>query len=192
MPIVDLFSSRQAEAQRPTDIWVYDRIPAVLHVQVSNIVSEALGITSSHSGFSSRGIYGSVSREVCHEHGIVSLGDRPSPSHAHEEVHGCIRTCQNVRLWLDVVELSFRYIEKLRGGWDDHRRAQAGITISAAQAVEKLNERFRRAGFGYRYEGGQIFRLDNEFLHQETTRPALALLSDHPLSRGERRVSRRP
>jgi hypothetical protein len=49
---------------------------------------------------------------------------------------------------------------------------------AAADAVSELNERFRRAGFGYRYEGGKIMRIDSELLHQEITRPALALLSD--------------
>jgi hypothetical protein len=41
-----------------------------------------------------------------------------------------------------------------------------------------LNERFRRAGFGYRLERGKIVRVDSEFMHQEATLPALTLLSD--------------
>jgi len=44
--------------------------------------------------------------------------------------------------------------------------------------VAELNERFLRAGVGYRYDGGQIFRVDSELLHQEATLPALRLLSD--------------
>ena len=38
MPIVDLFSAREAEAQGTSDVWIYDRVPNVLYVQVSNIV----------------------------------------------------------------------------------------------------------------------------------------------------------
>ena len=56
------------------------------------------------------------------------------------------------------------------------------ISIAAPDAVAELNERFRRAGFGYRYEGGQIFRIDTEFMEQEATLPALAFLSDRRFS----------
>lgn len=52
------------------------------------------------------------------------------------------------------------------------------ISISAADAVTELNERFKRAGFGYRYESEKIFRIDTELTHQEITKPALHLLSD--------------
>jgi hypothetical protein len=69
-------------------------------------------------------------------------------------------------------------IERGCGKLDKHQRRWADITIPADKAVEELNERFRRAGFGYRYENGEITRVDSEFLHQEATQPALALLSD--------------
>src|SRR6185437_12180480 len=43
MPILDLFSNRNAP--EPGDVWIYDKIPPRLRVQVSNIVREALGTT---------------------------------------------------------------------------------------------------------------------------------------------------
>ena len=81
-------------------------------------------------------------------------------------------------MWLDCVELSFRCIESQRGNYDEHARRMAEITIPAADAINELNERFHRSGFGYRYERGQIIRIDSELTHQEITRPALQLLSD--------------
>jgi hypothetical protein len=48
MPIVDLFSSRQALSQKADDVWVYNQIPEVLRVQVSNIVGGALGAVREH------------------------------------------------------------------------------------------------------------------------------------------------
>lgn len=39
--------------------------------------------------------------------------------------------------------------------------------------ITTLNERFRRAGFGYRYESGQIIRISSEHIHAEVVRPAL-------------------
>jgi len=42
MPTVDMYSSRQKQDQQSNDVWVYDRIPDVLRMQVSNIVEGAL------------------------------------------------------------------------------------------------------------------------------------------------------
>jgi len=43
MPIADLYSSRQAAQDKTDDVWEYERVPAALRVQVSNIVEGALG-----------------------------------------------------------------------------------------------------------------------------------------------------
>lgn len=178
MPIWDFFSSREAEAQGGGDVWTYDHVPDRLRVQVSNIVREALGTTDEYNrDNNARPIYEHINATVAHEHGIDGLGQHDRAT-AHEQVHSCLRTTTNTKLWLDVVELCFFLIEKVRGPLHSHDRKLANITIPAAEAVEELNERFRRAGFGYRYEGGNIIRVSTEFLHQEATRPALALLSD--------------
>jgi hypothetical protein len=94
------------------------------------------------------------------------------------QVLGCIRSEQQLLVWLDLVEVALRVIEKNLGRLSDYERSAEGIKIAPKHAVSELNERFRRAGFGYRYDGGQIFRIDSELLHQEVTRPALSLLSD--------------
>ena len=174
MPIDDLFSSRQAAATQASDVWLYDQIPQKLRVQVSNIVKGALG-TSFQDAYDSTEIYDLVRHRVSHEHGRDSLaGD----AHPEVDVHKAIRAGHDVLLWLDVIELTFRCIERFCGKYDRYGRQIRDITIPAADAVAELNERFRRAGFGYRYERGKFFRVDTEFMHQEATRPALALLSD--------------
>jgi hypothetical protein len=174
MPIIDLFSSRHV--QEAGDIWEYEKIPQKLRVQVYNLVKGALGTTSEYSGNNATEIYKLISESVAHEHGRHHLLGRREPYSV--DVLGCITSEGNLLVWLDCVELSFRCIEILRGKFDDHRRKMADITVSSADAVDELNERFRRAGFGYRYESGNIFRIDNEYTHREITRPALRLLTD--------------
>ena len=93
-------------------------------------------------------------------------------------VHACLRSEPDVLVWLDVVEVALRCIGNVLGRLDDDARRVDGIRISPEDAGDELNERFRRAGFGYRYEGGQIFRIDTEFMHREATVPALRVLSD--------------
>ena len=51
-----------------------------------------------------------------------------------------------------------------------------GITLGADAAIGELNERFRRASVGYRFETGKLIRLDSEFLHSEVVRPAMHFL----------------
>ena len=161
MPIVDLFSAREAEAQGTSDVWIYDRVPNILYVQVSNIVDLALGTTEDYHRGNARSLYRHIQKNIAHEHGIDWLGN--GRALAHVQVHNCLRTCTNTRLWLDVVEFCFRLIEEFCGPLNRHDRQLRDITIPAAVAVEELNERFRRAGFGYRYEAGKIIRIDTEF-----------------------------
>lgn len=177
MPIVDMYSSRQKQAN---DVWVYDRIPDVLRMQVSNIVERALGPARAEDyyDYSSRPLYAAIQDAVAHEHGRARLSPQEFDPSPQAQVLGCIRSEQQLPVWLDLVEVALRVIEKNLGGLDHHDRQVNGIKIAPKDAVSELNERFRRAGFGYRYDGGQIFRIDSELLHQEVTRPALLLLSD--------------
>lgn len=177
MPIVDLYSSRLAQAGQTGDVWAYDVIPAILRVQVSNIVRDSLGRVSDY-GPNSGGIYTTIRDTIAHEHGRAHLNGPYDDHRPQIEVHNCIRSEQVLLVWLDTVELCLRAIEAYFGRLDDHGRQMYDITIPAKDAINEVNERFRRAGFGYRYERGKILRLDSEFLHQEATVPALKLLSD--------------
>ena len=175
MPIVDLYSSRKAKEQKTSDVWVYDQIPAPLRVQVSNVVRGALGTINEYSDHNAISIYQFIRDSVANEHGRDRLrGEDFAPS----DVHMCIRSEGDTLVWLDVIELCFRSVEKIRGKLNSYGRDRAEISISGSDAIHELNERFRRSGFGYRYENGQLIRIDSEFMHQEATRPTLTLLSD--------------
>jgi hypothetical protein len=176
MPILDLFSNRKAPDPGLKDVWEYDKIPPKLRVQVFNLVKGALGTTDEYAYGNSAENYKFISETVSHEHGRHQLTTYPN-SH-QQDVLECITGEPDVLVWLDCVELSFRCIVTIQGKLPDHIRQAAEITIPAAEAVDELNERFRRASFGYRYEQGKLFRIDNELTHREITRPALQLLAD--------------
>jgi hypothetical protein len=143
---------------------------------VSNIIDGAIGTRSVNRHYSLAAIYRFVRESVTHEHGrdflFSSLLDHD------EDVHECIRNEDNILVWLDVVELTFRLLERAASDYTRQQRDAVSIKIPVHMAVEELNERFRRAGFGYRYEKGKLIRADSEFIHQEVTRPALLFLSD--------------
>lgn len=45
------------------------------------------------------------------------------------------------------------------------------------QAVSDLNQRVQQHGVGYEFDGVEVLRVDNRFVHAEVVRPALLLLS---------------
>ena len=49
--------------------------------------------------------------------------------------------------------------------------------LSSDEAIDELNHRFLEHGVGFRYESGQIIRIDSQFVHSEVVRPALSMLS---------------
>jgi len=83
---------------------------------------------------------------------------------------------KSVETALDLIEVSFRYIDNIARDFDDADRRRAGITMKAADAISELNERFRRSGVGYQYEHGEIMRVDSELVHAEVVRPAIRFL----------------
>lgn len=179
MAIFDLYSSRNAPQH--DDVWDYESIPERLRVQVYNLVKGAMGRSDRYSDFNAEPIYRLISEGIAHEHGRHSLVARSETP--EEDVLRCITGERALLIWLDCVELSFRCIARFRGELDEYNRRTAGVSIKAADAIEELNERFRRAGFGYRYDGGKIFRIDSELTHREITRPVLRLLA-HPSFEG--------
>ena len=79
---------------------------------------------------------------------------------------------------LDVIEASFMYIDSVAREFDPLQCQGRRITQSADDAIGELNERFRRAGVGYRFENGMILRFDSELIHSEVVKPVLQYLNE--------------
>ena len=75
---------------------------------------------------------------------------------------------------MDAIELSFRVIGDLTR--KEHYLGRSDASERADDAIAELNARFREHGVGYQYDSGEIIRVDSELLHNETVKPALALL----------------
>ena len=66
---------------------------------------------------------------------------------------------------LDIIELSFRSLEHIGQllPWDERLH----ITLGASDAIDELNHRFKEHGDGYQFVGGEIVRMDSQYLHAE-------------------------
>ena len=158
MPVYDLFSKRQKRLRGDVpDVYVYDDIPVSLRVQIVHIWSEAIG--------DEIGAYITIAGILRKEYGCFQLSETEYPSSDYKELVGLVLNEEDVERVLDAVELSFRYINN-------------GKKQIADDAVKELNVRFREHGVGFQFLGGEIVRVDSEYVHSEATKPAIRLLRE--------------
>jgi hypothetical protein len=183
VPIFDTFTKRKRQAERAgePDIYQYDSLPQELRVQVMYILGETLGRYreqgpwSMESPLPSNNRWGLIRDAVARERGVFSLSGRND--NAFEQ---CARRILEGAPddALEVVELAFRYIDRVLRDLPPWQREQEGLQQSPDEAIAELNQRFKENGVGYRYEGGILVRLDSELLHSEVTVPAIRLLHE--------------
>ena len=180
MPVLDLFSYRKraAEGKLP-DVYSYDKLPNALRVQIAHIWRDAIGSFHSYSGYgfgsaieNNRG-WKQIHDAVAREHGVFDLGREPR---LDTRCINYLLNAKSVEEALDLVEVSFVYIDRTARRIHEFDRKQYGIKVSASEAIDELNRRFLRAAVGYQYDAGRIFRVDSELIHNEIIRPALRYL----------------
>ena len=167
MPVHDLYSYRKrlAEGGAP-DVFTYDELPSDLRVQIVHIWKRAIGKRNDRG-------WTWIHDLVAEEHGRLELADGYRDE---DRCENFLRQCPSVDQALDLVEASFRFIERVVPQFSDLDRRDVGIRQEPAEAIGDLNERFRRAGVGYQFESGMIIRVDSELVHREVVRPALRYL----------------
>ncbi len=178
----DLFSFRKrvASGQLP-DVFQYDTLPEPLLVQIVHIWSETIGpyvvpgLYATGSTARNNSAWKEIEHCVSREHGLFKLGSDNDPN-VFSRCANYLRNSPSVDHSIDLIEVSFQYIDQTCREFSPHERQRRGITRSASGAISELNERFRRAGVGYRFESGQIVRISSELIHAEVVRPALQFL----------------
>ena len=179
MPVFKLFSYRKRVAEGATpDILIYDKLPEPVRVQIIRILKNAIGQAHVYTGMEMGKVdennagWHEIHEIVAQEHGLFRLSQDAN----------LFSSCKNYLLGasvadaLDIIEASFLYIDKIARNFYGHDRVKRGITVTADDAIKELNERFRRAGIGYRFEDGKIIRIDSELIHSEVVKPALRYL----------------
>ncbi len=163
---------KRALAGQPA-MYRYDQLPAPLLAQVSYIWNDACGIFRAHVGGVVQDTY------------IRQTGQRDLEmlSVAGDALEWCRAVLYRLDLegMLDIIELTFHVIEMempeitARYSQSDY---DLKIILSPEQAVQELNRRFQQHGVGYQYVGGQLIRVDSQFVHAEIVEPAVALLHE--------------
>lgn len=157
------------------DVYQYEDIPTPLRVQIVHIMSDALGKQENQETLD---MYKLIHDILCREYGKLSLLHKISLSLIDhiDDVRNFILQNEEINQVLDVVELSFRLIDRCYREPNIIELTEPEITPD--DAIEELNIRFREHGVGYQYESGEIIRVDSQIIHAEAVKPVLHLLSD--------------
>ena len=190
MLINDLFSYRAdiANGYVP-DVYQYDYLPKHLRVQIAHIWDDAIGHYV-HRRYSytiqNNEAWNWIHKSVAREHGAINLAS--GGSFKEMCVNYLLDESLPVNKTLDLIELSFKYIENSRK-MTSAERDKKGMKISVTDAVKELNERFRRAGVGYKFSNGQIMCIDSEFVYSNVVKRTLSLLSEKGFKGPNREIS---
>lgn len=171
MAIYELYSTRN-KAKYP-EVYQYTEVSDKLRTQVAQILVAAIGTVSGYQTPSDE-VYALIFNVLKREYGESSLGGCYMGSSSWLEKYLIDHT--PTEEFIDVLELSCRFIDKhVRRNW-----ANFTYNDNASQkpddALEELNERMKRAGFGYEYTDGVIVRIDEQYIHAEVVKPALLIL----------------
>lgn len=197
MPVSDIFAKRKQRkenAGKPV-LYLYDELPEPFRVQVAHIWHGAIGSPFDfpgpplpHPNYAAKAqwwskIHDSLAREI----GVFDLVTPKGPSNEKDRMIHCFQfllECKDVDLVLSIIELSFDLIDTTvrefvtrEFSWSvpDAIRTM-GISQLPDIAIQELNHRFQEHAIGYQYQGGQIVRVDSQYIHSETVEPAISLL----------------
>jgi len=183
MGIFETFTKRQKRLTNAgkQDVYQYDEIPRPFRIQIIHIWDDAIGRWYAPDGYFGSGrtspanqFWSLIQSTLARELGVFTLTGA---------VAGPVQQCKSYLLAadiagaLDIIELSFRVIDRGVRELDRYQIDDAKITQAPDDAIEELNDRFREHGIGYQYVDGILVRLDSQFAHAEIVRPALGLLN---------------
>lgn len=175
MAIFDLFSKRQKRLRGEVpDLYTYDEIPQTPRVQIVHIIRDAIGEDKDYYR-KPEGVYEFLHDTLCREYGKFSLGKGYNESHKEQVLNFLLQTTKTEEV-IDVIELSFKYIDRIIKNDYQQYTYCTTVKIKPDDAVLELNERFKENGIGYSFDGSEIIRVDSTYIHSEITKPVIALL----------------
>lgn len=164
-------------------MYQYETIPSELRVQIVRIWRAVL--RDRHNDDAQQ-VYKLLHQTLSYEYGKFTLDQSEDYSNSdyhrrHNDSYD-IATVINFFLGtddmeraIDVIELSFRYIDQ---DVRCNRNGYFNPSVSPDDAIKELNYRFHEHNAGYQYESGQIVKVNSRFAHSEVVKPALSFLSN--------------
>lgn len=154
------------------DVYVYDKLPQPLRVQIVHIVQDTFG-TDHYGSHNAEKAYEFVKQTLCREYGLFELVKYTKTD--QDSVFNFFLQEESTERALDVVELCFKVISSFIADNQGYRY-NTDRKIEPDEAVSELNERLKESGVGYQFESNELIRVDSDFLHAEAVKPTLTVL----------------
>jgi hypothetical protein len=184
--ILDLFSKRQKALRGDVpDVYTYNDLPNPLRVQIVHIWADTIGSERDYYGYyghtygeAVKSSYKLIVDTLCREYGLFQLptAEKHNERMFLKELANFFLQEGDVEIQLDIIELSFKCIDRLTRQYYLGRRNASKI---ADDAISELNNRFKEHGIGFQFVEGEIVRVDSELIHVEAVKPALRLLNEN-------------
>ena len=176
MGIFNLFSKRQKKIRGEVpDTYQYENINDNFRVQIVHIVKDTFGIDHDYGNKHASKAYHEIHKILCKEYGVFTLKEHEENDFAR--IYNYFLSIQDYEKALDIIELSFKYINKVvRNGL--YQRDTYQLNITPDDAINELNERFREHGIGYQFESNELIRIDSQIIHSDVVKPTLYILKN--------------
>ena len=155
-------------------MYQYVELPAPFRVQVVHILRDVLGHRQHPVAYEATKYYGRIHDILARELGVFRL--HTGAVDPEDGVCQFFLRTDDVEEALSVIEVSLRVARTTEKHHDTWYRLNLNMTVD--EAIVELNARFLEHGIGYQFESNEIVRIDSNFLHQETVRPALHTLRE--------------
>jgi len=168
MAVTDLFSKRQKRLRGGgPDVYVYDKIPMPLRIQVLYMLDELIGAgLEYYKPFSvCNQVVRSVVKTLRLEYGKHRIATNPENDDYHELIL-FLKKEEDIERVMDALELLIGQT------WE-----YSGYEERCSDFVNDLNIRFREHGVGFEIIGGEVIRIDSRFHHAVVVKPAIQFLN---------------
>jgi hypothetical protein len=176
MGIFDLFSKRQKRLRGDVpDVYQYEDINNNFRVQVVHIIRDTFGRDHSYGTQHSSTAFHEIHQILCKEYGVFTL--KEYEDNDFNRIYNYFLSVQDYEKALDIIELSFKVIDKIVRG-NQYQRDTYEIKTTPDEAINELNERFKEHGIGYQFESGELIRIDSQIIHADVVKPTLNILKN--------------
>ena len=176
MGLRELFS----KDRKAKDVYQYDFLPPEFKAQVVHIWGRLFGRYLVSDGYHMirsdppEFLTDLIIMEIAEQHGTFFRFNR-----GHDDMPFLAKyffSLDDIEKSLQVIQIAFQMPE-------ERMRPNVQMALQTGHchpdtAISELNQRFRQHGIGYQYSSGRILKVNSQYLHSETIKPALELLAE--------------
>ncbi|TGL19767.1 hypothetical protein EHQ47_16860 [Leptospira bourretii] len=172
MDIKNIFSRRQKILRNQfPDVYQYTFMSENLRTQIVRIINKASRPEEKLGSDNSSNLFREIRNILCDEYGLFFLTNANHYNNPENDVITFVLTEKNIERVLDAIELFLEIFRNLQISF-----SKPMLSIDDATSI--INQRFKEAGFGFRFENGQAIKLDSDYLHNETVKETIKLIHD--------------